>query len=85
MKSKTSLLPYSYEKLQKHISLGGITNGLEITGKGKTAFELISIAGKKIRVVRDAYCAPGLPVDLVPPQRLLKPGTLQLKENSYQM
>ena len=68
MKSKTSLLPDSYEELSRPIALGGISSGLEITGKGKAAFEFISTKEKKIRVVRDAFCAPGLPVELVPPQ-----------------
>ena len=72
MKSRTSLLPDSYEELATPITLGGIASGLEITGKGKTAFEFISTKGKKIRVIRDAYCTPGLPVDLVPPQRIMR-------------
>ena len=72
MKSKRSMIPDSYEELQKPIALGGIASGLEITGKGKTAFELISTAGKKIRIVRDAYHAPDLPVDLVPPQKIMR-------------
>jgi hypothetical protein len=72
MKSKTSMIPGSYEELSKPIALGGISSGLEIIGKGKAAFELISSRGKKIRVVRYAFCAPGLPVDLVPPQRLMR-------------
>ena len=53
MKSKTSMIPGSYEELSKPIALGGISSGLEIIGKGKAAFELISLRGKKIRVVRD--------------------------------
>ena len=72
MKSKASLLPGSYEELQKPITLGGIASGLEIIGKGRAAFELISTTGKKIRIIIDVYCAPEILMDLVPPQKRMK-------------
>ena len=69
------MLPGTYEELNKSINLGGIASGLEIMGKGKTTFELISTEGKKITLIREAYYAPGLPVDLVPPQKLMRTST----------
>ena len=51
MKSKTSILPSTYEILQNPIHLGGIASGLKIIGKGQTSFEFISTKGKKIRVI----------------------------------
>ena len=51
MKSKTSILPSTYEILQTPIHLGGIASGLKIIGKGQTAFEFISTKGKQIRVI----------------------------------
>ena len=71
MKSKDSILPNTYEELNKPINLGGITSNLEIIVKGKTVFEFVSTKGKKIRLIRDAYYAPGLSVNLVPPQKLM--------------
>ena len=72
MKFKASIPPSTCEILQKPISLGGIASGLEIIGQGKTAFEFISTKGKTIRVIRDAFFCPDLPVDSVSPQKLVR-------------
>ena len=52
--------------------MGGISCGLRVIGKGKTQFEFVTAKGKIIRIVRDAHHVPDLPVDLVPPQRLMR-------------
>ena len=71
MKDKSSILPGTYESLDKPINLGGIASGLAIIGNGQTSFEFISTKGKKIKMIRHVYHAPGLPVNLVPPQKLM--------------
>ena len=41
-------------------------------GKGKTTFEFVSEKGKVITMTSNAHHVPELPVDLVPPQKLMQ-------------
>ena len=69
---KEDFVPGSYAVLVKPIEMGGIAGGLKVVGKGKTQFEFVTAKGKIIRIARDAYHVPDLPVDLVPPQKIMR-------------
>ena len=72
MKSKDDILPGSHVELETPLCLGGIASGLAIKGKGKTSFEFITTKGKTMKITRDAFHVPDLPVNLVPPQKLMQ-------------
>ena len=48
---------------------------MAIVGKGKTRFEFVTSKGKTVTLTRDAFHAPDLPVDLIPPQCLVHNST----------
>ena len=72
MKSKGSFFSSTHAESQKPIDMGGIASGSEIIGRGRAAFEFTSTKAKQIRVARDAFHAPELHADLVPPQKLMR-------------
>ena len=71
-KDKNDFLPGTYKKLDTPKTMGGIAGGLEVLGEGMVSFDFVSKRGKRIKMQREAKHVPGLPIDLVPPQKLLR-------------
>ena len=81
-------LPGTHTEFKSHIQLDGIAGRSEVVGKGKTLFEFVTTKGKVIRVVREANRVPGLPVDLVPLQAIMrtaKDGWFRINGESAQL
>ena len=49
-----------------------LLGGLEVIGEGMVSFEFVTTSGQRIKMQREAKHVPGLPVDLVPPQKLMR-------------
>ena len=52
--------------------MGGITGGLEVVSEGMVSFKFVTTSCQQIKMQREAKHVPGLPVDLVPPQKLMR-------------
>ena len=61
------------QELTKNIQLDGIADGLIVVGKGVESEEMVTTDGKITVKECEMHHTPGLPIDLVPPQKLMKP------------
>ena len=52
--------------------MAGIAGSLEITHSGITNYQTIDTMGRIVNIERVGYLIPGLPVCLLPPQKLMK-------------
>ena len=71
-RDKCAFIPRTYKKYDTPKTMGGIAGGLELVGEGMVSFEFITTSGQRIKIQREAKHVPGLPVDLVPPQKLMR-------------
>ena len=67
-----SILPGTYQKFDRPIKLGGIAGELDVIGKGVKRVEMVSTRGKILTKEFEVHVVPGLHVDLVPPQVVVK-------------
>ena len=71
-RDKCAFIPRIYKKYDTPKTMGGIAGGLEVVGEGMVSFEFVTTSGQQIKMQREAKHVPGLPVDLVPLQKLIR-------------
>ena len=62
----------SYVLLDKPVMVGGIAGGLQVIGKGDLKMEFLDNKGRVKKITRQVYHAPDVPVDLLPPQLIMR-------------
>ena len=69
---KSSILAGTHQEFERPIKLEGIAGGLAVCGKGIKRVETVSTTQKIVTKDCEVHFVPGLHVDLVPPQVVVK-------------
>ena len=69
---KSDFKEETLKPLKESKKMGGIAGNLEITHSGITNYQTIDTNGRIVQLEREGYLIPGLPVRLLPPQKLVR-------------
>ena len=75
LSNKDCFLPGTCRVDEAKTKLGGIAGGLQICSRGKTSFEMITQTGKVQKIIRTTCHVPDIPINLFPPQGIMRNNT----------